>query len=98
MSIIIKGMDTPATGTSYVVAEGIYGDRYLMQEPNVSGQFFPIFTLPEKHGRAIEAEHLKETLDYYIHEAGWDEKTNQVLGWVKEFIDSEPSIIEAEGE
>ena len=59
----------------------------------------PLQPLPEKHGRLIEADSLKETLDYYIREAGWDEKTNQVLGWVKdEFIDSEPTIVEAEGD
>lgn len=59
----------------------------------------PLRPLPDKHGRLIEADSLKETLDYYIREAGWDEKTNQVLGWVKdEFIDSEPTIVKAEGE
>lgn len=48
--------------------------------------------LPGKHCN-------KDTLDYYIREAGWDAKTNRVLGWVKDdFIDSEPTIVEAEGE
>ena len=57
----------------------------------------PLGELPEKHGRLIDADGLKETLDYYIREAGWGEKTNRVLGWVKdEFIDAETTIVEAE--
>jgi hypothetical protein len=61
--------------------------------------FCPLVELPEKHGRLIEADSLKETLDYYIREAGWGEEINRALGWVKdEFIDSEPTIVEAEGE
>lgn len=54
--------------------------------------------LPEKHGRLIDANKLKETLDYYIAEAGWGPGVNEVLGWVKEFIDSEPTIVEHESE
>lgn len=55
--------------------------------------------MPEKHGQLIDAECLKETPDYYIREAGWGEEINRALGWVKdEFIDSEPTIVEAEGE
>ena len=43
--------------------------------------------------RKIDADHLKETLDYYIREAGWGEEINKALGWVKdEFIDSEPTV------
>ena len=57
----------------------------------------PLVELPKKYGRLIEADSLKEQLDYYIREAGWDTKTNRVLGWVKdEFIDAEPTIVEAE--
>ena len=42
--------------------------------------------------KLIEAGHLKETIDYYIREAGWDVKTNRVLGWVNEFIENEPAV------
>lgn len=43
--------------------------------------------------RWIDADHLKETLDYYIREAGWSDEINMALGWVKdEFIDSELSM------
>jgi hypothetical protein len=61
--------------------------------------FCPLAELPSGHGRLIEADSLKETLDYYIREAGWDEKTNRVLGWVKdEFIDGERTVVESEGD
>lgn len=44
--------------------------------------------------RLIDGDHLKETLDYYIREAGWSKEINMALGWVKdEFIDSEPTIV-----
>lgn len=59
----------------------------------------PLVELPVGHGRLVDADAFKETLDYYIREAGWDERANQVLGWVKdEFIDSERTIVEAEGD
>jgi hypothetical protein len=51
-----------------------------------------------KHGDLIDRDALKETLDYYIREAGWGEEINKALGWVKDdFINSEPIVIEAEG-
>ena len=51
-----------------------------------------------KHGDLIDKNSLKETLDYYIREAGWGEEINKALGWVKDdFINSEPTVIEAEG-
>ena len=54
--------------------------------------------LPKKHGRLIDVDALKETLDYYICEANWGDEVNKVLKWVKdEFIDSENTVIEAEG-
>lgn len=43
--------------------------------------------------RLIDADNLKETIDYYIREAGWSNAINETLGWVKdEFIDAEPSV------
>lgn len=56
----------------------------------------PLVGLPEKHGRLIDASCLKETLDYYIAEAGWGLGVNEVLEWVKEFIDAEPAIADKE--
>lgn len=102
MSVIVKGMEMPSgcqscdfsdDETRFCKAAKEYIP--MLGKP----EFCPLVELPDKHGRLIEADSLKETLDYYIREAGWDEKTNQVLGWVKdEFIDSEPTIVEAEGD
>lgn len=39
--------------------------------------------------RYINANELKDTLDYYISEAGWTAAHNEALTWVKdEFIDA----------
>ena len=107
MSVIVKGMEMPRGCEDCFIADqiGIGRCRILktIWDPD-PGQPLrpydcPLRPLPEKHGRLIEADSLKETLDYYIREAGWDEKTNRVLGWVKdEFIDAETTIVEAEGE
>ena len=57
----------------------------------------PLVEIPE-HGRLIDADALKETLDYYICEANWGDEVNKALRWVKdEFINSENTVIEAEG-
>ena len=54
--------------------------------------------IPTPHGRLIDADALKETLDYYIREANWGDEVNKGLRWVKdEFINSENTVIEAEG-
>lgn len=58
----------------------------------------PLVSVPP-HGRLIDADALKETLDYYIREAGWSDEINEALTWVRdEFIDHEHTIIEAEGD
>lgn len=111
MSVIIKGATMPGTCVDCpLFRESAYGFDlckgkgigFVAEEAKwldaTRPDWCPMVELPEKHGRLIEADSLKETLDYYILEAGWDEKTNQVLGWVKdEFIDSERTIVEAEG-
>ena len=59
--------------------------------------FCPLVEIPV-HGRLIDADALKETLDYYICEANWGDEVNKGLRWVKdEFINSENTVIEAEG-
>lgn len=51
------------------------------------------------HGDLIEAEHLAETLDYYIREAGWGNEINKALGWVRDdFIKGEAVIVPASEE
>lgn len=112
MSVIIKGATMPGTCVDCpLFRESAYGFDlckgkgigFVAEDAKwldaTRTDWCPLVELPKKHGRLIEADSLKETLDYYIREAGWGEKTNQVLGWVKdEFIDSEPTIVEAEGE
>lgn len=110
MSVIVKGMEMPDNCNDCWFSIDVCDVYcYVHKKPKkVNGDamnrrmrpdWCPLHPLLEKHGRLIEADSLKETLDYYIREAGWDAKTNRVLGWVKdEFIDSEPTIVEAEGE
>ena len=106
MSVIVKGMEMP-NACCYCPCSDSAGCAVtgrVMTTEGMAGQLgdiddCPLRPLSEKHGRLIDADSLKETLDYYIREAGWDAKTNRVLGWVKdEFIDSEPTIVEAEGD
>lgn len=113
MSVIVSGLEMPTNclqcsfvrivnnhyycGCNANCMLGEYVGEYLEGVGRHEG--CPLVELPVGHGRLIEANSLKETLDYYIREAGWDAKTNRVLGWVKdEFIDSERTIVEAEGE
>lgn len=95
MSVFVKDIDVPSD------CDGCWHptcNLWLQTDVGKRHKECPIRPMPEKHGRLIDVNDLKETLDYYIREAGWDEKTNRVLGWVKdEFIDSEPTIVEAEG-
>lgn len=107
MSVIVKGMEMPNSCASCRMAV-CFADTgrakcyatlsYIDPERGKRSYDCPLLPLPEKHGRLIEADSLKETLDYYIREADWGEAANCVLGWVKdEFIDSEQTIVEAEG-
>lgn len=108
MSVVLLGMEMPNSCASCRMAV-CFADTgrakcyatlsYIDPERGKRSYDCPLVELPVKHGRLIEADSLKETLDYYIREAGWDAKTNRVLEWVKdEFIDAEPTIVEAEGE
>ena len=94
MSVFVKDIDVPSD------CDGCWHptcNLWLQTDVGKRHKDCPISPMPEKHGRLIDANAFKETLEYYIREAGWDEKTNQVLGCVKdEFIDSEPTIVEAE--
>ena len=112
MSVIVKGMEMPVNCFRCPLDSGVWkpeqGPFILCRYTKGKVDYDDVPTdrrlpccglkeLLEEHGRLIEADSLKETLDYYIREAGWDEKTNRVLGWVKdEFIDAEPTIVEAE--
>ena len=54
----------------------------------------PILELPEKHGRLIDAELLKNE---FPHDTDWDYPVNTNC-YVCESIDDAPTVIEAEGE
>ena len=110
MSVLIRGMEMPercgicpcfhAEWPMY--CQAVKADKnkrivapYGMPRP----QWCPLIELPAEHGRLIDADALKDTLDYYIREAGWSDEINEALTWVRdEFIDHEPTVIEAEGE
>ncbi len=42
--------------------------------------------------RLIDADDLKEELEYYIAEAGWSDAHNEALKWCMELIDNKPTI------
>ena len=91
MGIYIKGMKMPSKADACIV---IRQDGLVKYYGQLSE--FRAVEVPDGHGRLIDADRLKETLDYYIREAGWGEEINKALGWVKdEFIDSEATVIPA---
>lgn len=106
MSVLIKGMKMPEKCGScdlfhvespmhctVVKGHKTVGAPYGMPRPD----WCPLVEIPV-HGRLIDADALKETLDYYICEANWGDEVNKALRWVKdEFINSENTVIEAEG-
>lgn len=49
----------------------------------------PLVSLPEKHGRLIDAEALMERIDKCWINDGW---------WVEGKVDETPTVVEAEGE
>lgn len=95
MSILIRGMEMP-TGDNNITLFLYPGGKAV-----VCGMLGPLdhyeaVELPP-HGRLIDADALKDTMDYYIREAGWSDEINEALTWVRdEFIDHEPTIIPEE--
>ena len=114
MGVYIKGMEMPESCFMCELMQlsggGVYMKCPLVKFKCSSDDFYgyfaehrqaecPLVPVPEPHGRLIDAEELKETLDYYICEAGWSDEINKALNWVKdEFINSEPTIIPASEE
>lgn len=95
MSILITGLEMPTERESFNLTIK-YNGTVLDTETGM--QIAEAHEL-QPHGRLINAEQLKETLDYYIREAGWSAEINKALNWVKdEFINSEPTIIPASEE
>jgi len=114
MSVLIKGMEMPKccdacsfawwsnlhqTGSCDLLDSKQCFDDYSTDYRTKRSEHCPLTEVPEPHGRLIDADKLKETLDYYISEAGWSDEINKALSWVKdEFIDSEQTVIPASEE
>ena len=110
MGVYIKGMETPNNCYECPLNTGAYSPaEYEKRYCHITGRSMhlsdykrrpsdcPLVELP-LHVRMIDADHLKDTIEYYIREAGWSDEINKALKWVKdELIDSEPTVIEAEG-
>ena len=93
MSVYIRGLNLPAEPMILI----LHPDGNISTEDYEIGANAKAIELPP-HGRLIDADALKDTLDYYIREAGWSDEINEALTWVRdEFIDHEPTVIEAEG-
>ena len=110
MSVVIRGMKMPETcdecplhhyhsaGKYVCEATPMFYPWNLANTKGIRKEWCPLVELPAEHGRLIDADALKDTLDYYIREAGWSDEINEALTWVRdEFIDHEPTVIEAEG-
>lgn len=109
MSVIVKGMDMPDSCAvcRFAGRGGYFMERIvcMFTGENEDAENVdrlpdcPLVALPDHHGDLIDRDEFKETLDYYIREAGWSDEHNEALTWVKDdFIDAEMIIVEAEGE
>lgn len=95
MSVLIRGMEMPQGNSTINVL--IYADGTIYTG-HVNDSRYSAVSVPAPHGRLIDADAFKETIDYYIRETNWSDAHNEALGWAKEFIDNEQAVIEAEGE
>lgn len=103
MAVLIEGIEMPKScGNCYMfsfLSDSCRITNHVTEEMNdkMFDRRFddcPLIEVPELHGRLIDTKQLKETLDYYIREAGWSDEINKALSWVKdEFIDAEPTVI-----
>lgn len=94
MAVLLEGINIPEGNpiTINIYRDGTWVNAYTTEDGNA-------IEVSEPHGDLIDADKLKETLDYYISEAGWSDEINKALSWVKdEFIDSEQAVIPAEEE
>lgn len=94
MAVLLEGINIPEGNpiTINIYMDGTWVNAYTTEDGNA-------IEVSEPHGDLIDADKLKETLDYYISEAGWSDEINKALSWVKdEFIDSEQAVIPASEE
>lgn len=56
----------------------------------------PLVYVPEPHGRLIDADRLKESLDFYVLNTRHHYKLTEALVWVRnELLDTAPTVIPA---
>lgn len=101
VGVYIENMEMP-TKENAVILITPSGDVWMIGDmPNEDTHLIKTkaIPVPEPHGDLIDTEQLKETIDYYIREAGWNDEINKALSWVKDdFIDAEPTVIPASEE
>ena len=113
MSVIVKGMEMPVSGTKYRVVEGLKGNKYLTRDGFFDGLYYPINPLPEKHGRLGDLDELQALFRECIDECKkWikeleENGDNETLPLANQafctFVEaalrlkSIPTIVEAEG-
>ena len=102
MSIIIKGMDMPVSGTRYRVVD-LEGNKYLATDKLFSGMYYPISSLPEKHGKMIDGDALRKKMYHDAFETDsemqrWDSGCWIRYKMVENNIDGAETLVEAEGE
>lgn len=106
MSILIKGIGMPETcddcqfhryhsrGEYVCVATPMFYPMNLANSKGIRKDWCPLVELPEKHGRLIDADKLKEE---FPKDTDWEYpvNTNQ---YVCETIDEAKTVVEAEDE
>lgn len=103
MSVIIRGMDMPVSGARYRVVEDLEGNKYLATDKLFSGWYYPISSLPEKHGKMIDGDALRKKMYHDAFETDsemqrWDSGCWIRYKMVENNIDGAETLVEAEGE
>ena len=92
MSVIIKGMEMPVSGTTYRVVEDLEGNKYLTLDGVFDGRYYSISTLPKRYGRLIDAD---EAYDRIMEQEGGNLVDMDCVGMGLEEC---KTIVEAEGD
>jgi len=95
MSVLIKGMEMPKDGV-YWCEIGVAGDIATITIHGEERKSFPLVSVPEPHGRLIDADALNYTM---LYKENWMRGTGieAPAVWRKD-IDAAPTIIPASGE
>ena len=103
MSIIIKGMDMPVSGARYRVVEDLEGNKYLATDKLFSGMYYPISSLPEKHGKMIDGDAFRKKMYHDAFEMDskmqrWDSGCWIRYKMFENNIEEAETLVEAEGD